>query len=257
MNIAHPIRRYQDFARTLTLRQRVSGLARRTIAKSLGGIAGNPQGRWLRFLYYHYVFDDQRRNFARQLRRFSSVAEFISVDDAVRMVREGVKPDGRYLCLSFDDGFANCHDNAAPILADHSATAVFFVPDSPKLIEFMSWDQCRAIRALGMTFGSHSTTHTPLAALDNSAAKQEMQESRKMLTDELRTPCLHFCAPLGKAGRHYLPDRDYALARSSGYESFHTTNSSMSHEFPGIVVTGREHVLAHWSVTELRYVLGL
>ena len=37
------------------------------------------------------------------------------------------------------------------------------------------------------------------------------------------TQVAHFCAPYGKPGISYLPERDIALAKEEGYRSFATT----------------------------------
>ena len=85
---------------------------------------------WLRFPYYHHVFDDERANFDAHLRYMRKYAEIISLDDAMGMLSAADPIDGRYFCLTFDDGFKNCLTNALPILLEHQAKAAFFVPTS-------------------------------------------------------------------------------------------------------------------------------
>jgi hypothetical protein len=84
-------------------------------------------GNWLRFPFYHHVFDDERRGFAHHLDTMRDYGEFIGLDDAVRLITAGVPLDGRYLCLSFDDGFRCGLTHALPILAERSVPAAFFI----------------------------------------------------------------------------------------------------------------------------------
>ena len=68
---------------------------------------------WIRFPYYHHVFDDERRGFERQLKLLKVAGDFLTMDEAVAILKSGEKVNGRYFCLSFDDGLKNCIKNAA------------------------------------------------------------------------------------------------------------------------------------------------
>ena len=144
--------------------------------------------------------------------------DFISLDDAVDALQNPAGVRGRYFCPTFDDGFKNCFTNAFPILADCRCPAAFFLPtdyigldldrdwdrvrnfykrtDTYHLpMEFMNWDDCRAMRKEGMTFGSHTCSHVTLASLSAEEAERELRESKLRIEAELGGECLHFCAP--------------------------------------------------------------
>jgi peptidoglycan/xylan/chitin deacetylase (PgdA/CDA1 family) len=74
-----------------------------------------------------------------------------------------------------------------------------------------------------MTVGSHTVTHRALAYLDDRAARSELRDSKRQLEDRLGRHVADFCAPYGKPGISYLPERDIALAKEEGYRSFATT----------------------------------
>ena len=153
-------------------------------------MARNPaaQQSWLRFPYYHHVFDDERAGFARQIRYFKNIADVISIDDAVALLESDAPIDGRYICITFDDGFKNWIENAVPILVEEKAVAAFFVAagyidtnlkddqekllafydDGRRLLEFLSWEDCRTMIGAGMTIGSHSVDHVHLMDLSDA-----------------------------------------------------------------------------------------
>ena len=63
---------YRDFIAGQTLLDRVRGIARNaailalSTAMSAGRSPDKDEG-WIRFPFYHHVFDDERRGFTRQL----------------------------------------------------------------------------------------------------------------------------------------------------------------------------------------------
>ncbi|MEK6805797.1 MAG: polysaccharide deacetylase family protein [Pseudomonadota bacterium] len=261
------IRTFEEFSKNPGIFQRLRRFASTSLAAARGTWSRRSGGNWLRFAFYHYVFDDQRAGFSRQLRHFRQIGQVITLDEAVGLVERKVPVDGRYLCITFDDGLANNFENALPILAEHQMPAAFFVatgyiglkPQTDRqrllgfhgehsglLVEFMDWEQCRILLRSGMTVGSHSVTHARLAELDATAADRELRESRQTIRHELGSECLHFCAPYGRPVRDFRPERDISLAQRAGYRSFHTTARGTTHRSEGIAITQRQHLLAHW-----------
>ena len=56
--------------------------------------------------------------------------DFISYDDSILILREGLKPNEQYFCLSFDDGFKNILNNVTDILLKEKIPCMFFIPTS-------------------------------------------------------------------------------------------------------------------------------
>jgi peptidoglycan/xylan/chitin deacetylase (PgdA/CDA1 family) len=234
-----------------------------------------PRSNWIRFPYYHHIFDDERRNFERQLRYLRGIGEFIGLDDAVALLESGDAIDGRFFCITFDDGFRNCHTNALPILVDHGVPAAFFVPTSyigtsisadlervrgfygngKSIIEFLSWDEVRELARAGMTVGSHTVNHRILSELSDEEVERELRSSKQTIERELGTPCLHFCAPRGRPGLDYDPERDPEIARRLGYRSFLSTRRGSAYRRPHPMALERDHALATWGLYQLRYFL--
>ena len=55
---------------------------------------------WIRFPYYHHVFDDEKSGFERQLKYLKNFGDFISMDRACLLIRQPVPINGRYFCLN-------------------------------------------------------------------------------------------------------------------------------------------------------------
>ena len=88
------------------------------------------------------------------------VVSFESLEDYLEQ-----KPDlpRRSVIISFDDGWEDQYVNAVPILKTYHYSAAFFVVtnyvDHPG---FLSLDQLRALKMIGMCIGSHSRSHLRL-----------------------------------------------------------------------------------------------
>lgn len=268
------IRTYAEFCRHQSKRDRMRMIVRDAAVWILSH-RRSPRHRFgeIRFPYYHHVFDDERRGFDRQLRWMRQQGEFIPFGNAVSFLASGTIPDGRYFCLSFDDGFKSCIDNALPLLVEHGASAAFFLPtryigtdvvrdrdlildfydDKRVLVEFMNWNDCNQLIGAGMTVGSHTHSHALLSSLDAADVRAEMSRSKEIIERETKRPCEHFCCPWGQPEISYKPDRDPDLARRAGYRSFVTTVRGPMKKGDSPFFIQRDHTLANWSDAQLRY----
>ncbi|MBT7356342.1 MAG: hypothetical protein HN809_08080, partial [Rhodospirillaceae bacterium] len=96
-----PPTRYSDFVAHHAPRQRLRERLRNSAVLALSiGRSISRTGGWVRFPYYHHVFDDERAGFARQLDYLSRFGEFISISDAVALLESGETIDGRYFCIT-------------------------------------------------------------------------------------------------------------------------------------------------------------
>ena len=234
-------------------------------------------GNWLRFPFYHHIFADERWGFARHLEAMKNYGEFISLDDAVSLIENKTPLDGRYICLSFDDGFRNCLTNALPMLAERSVPGAFFVvsglvPDDPaettpehlrcfgprrRPIPFLSWDDCRALLAAGMTIGSHSASHRPFIGLSDAEAFEELRGSKAAIEAALGIRCDHFCCPWGKPERDFKVARETANAKALGYRSFLTTKYGAMSPGDSPYAIRRVGILARFGTYQLQHFLSL
>ncbi len=272
-----PIRTYRDFIAGRPATARLRDAARDLAIRMLSvGRSPKSSSGWIRFPYYHHVFDDERRDFARQLDFMADNGDFVGLDDAVAMLDSGDPIDGRYFCVTFDDGFKNWITNAVPILSEKGATATFFVVTGyvgasverdrellrgfyaagDRLMEFLDWDDCRRMIAAGFGVGSHTASHAQLAALDEAKVEAELTQSKRKIESETGRPCRHFCCPFGCAGVDFVPARDPEIARRVGYASFLTGHRGANRQGASPLFVYRDHLLAEWGDHQLRYFLS-
>jgi peptidoglycan/xylan/chitin deacetylase (PgdA/CDA1 family) len=187
-------------------------------------------------LLYHRVSDDARDNltvgieqFDRQIALISRYCQPLSIEevlDCAAVPRTG-KP---LVCVTFDDGYLDNYQNAAPILIKHQVPAAFFVstgligtqerfPHDVRrgnpVIPLMRWDQLRDMRAAGFVIGSHSVSHIDCAAETQERVRSELEKSRADLQRELGLERVIFAYPYG--GREHMTAERLELVKQAGY----------------------------------------
>ena len=269
-----PVHTYRNFAAGQSLYAKARNIARDAAIRVLSQRRPADTGEnWIRFPFYHHVFDDERDDFRRQLDFMKGLGDFIGLDDAVATLAAGGPIGGRYFCVTFDDGFKNWITNAVPILVDQGAPAAFFVVTSyigtsleddrdlllgfyesgDRLMEFLDWDDCRKMTDAGMTIGSHTMNHVHLAELDDAWAEAELKGSKEAIEAELGCACDHFCCPFGRENIDYLPGRDPDMAGRVGYKSFLSGHRGAMTQGSSPMMVRRDHLLAGWGDYQLRY----
>jgi len=185
--------------------------------------------------YFRYTV--QPAVFARQMRILAALG-YRSVSLArLRAARNGGEPlSKRSVVITFDDGFADALRCAAPILVRHGFTATFFVV-AGLLGKTSRWTRerrgiempladARALRDLaasGFTIGSHTMTHRPLAQLEPSECRAELDESKRQLEEVLQREVCDLAYPYGSTNtfvRH--------IAAECGYQTACSTMSGVS-----------------------------
>jgi peptidoglycan/xylan/chitin deacetylase (PgdA/CDA1 family) len=184
---------------------------------------------------YHRVNDVLRdsltvgiRQFESHIRYLAEHYEIVRLEDAVSSHARSIA--GPVVAITFDDGYRDNYERAAPILKKHGVHATFFVTtdhiaenlpfehDRRKLgygLPNMSWDQIREMRAAGFSFGSHTARHRNLAQIDTEAAGRELVRSKAALERELGLDRVMFAYPFGKK-QDITPERA-AQVKAVGY----------------------------------------
>jgi peptidoglycan/xylan/chitin deacetylase (PgdA/CDA1 family) len=252
-------------ARPLTFRLRVA--ARRGVLTALSMLPRRAS-EGVRIVHYHYVFDDERESFARQLAFLVSSFEPVSLSEAVERLRTG-HVRGRELVVTFDDGFKNVLTNATPALAEHGIRACFFLVTQlvgsdgegawqrrlhlPRPIEPLTWDDATRLLALGHEIGSHTRTHADLASLPRDELETELGGSREELVHHFG-PIAHLSVPYGDAARF---SRSISVAaREVGYGSCATAIRGRNRAAEDVWALRRDHLDASWPVRDLRWFLA-
>jgi peptidoglycan/xylan/chitin deacetylase (PgdA/CDA1 family) len=189
-------------------------------------------------LLYHRVSDSARDNltvgieqFDRQMALLRQHCEPLSIEQVIGSHRVG-RSRKPLVCVTFDDGYLDNYEHAAPILLKHQVPAAFFVstgivgtdrrfPHDVRRgnppIPVMQWDQLRAMKGSGFTIGSHSVSHIDCAGEPEAQVWSELTLSRDDLRRELGLDDVIFGYPYG--GRQHMTAQRLELVKRAGYSA--------------------------------------
>lgn len=176
----------------------------------------------LRILLYHSVgsslaHDSYGISIGRDL--FARHMQILAEADSLTITSLSEMPiDHRPLrvAVTFDDGYRDNLYAAAPILLKlHIPFTVFittsFLQEGSR--DYLSPNELKELAALpGVSIGSHSVTHLPLATCDNATLQHEVHDSRRRLEDWIGKPVDAIAYPFGSVNRRV---RD--VVREAGY----------------------------------------
>jgi peptidoglycan/xylan/chitin deacetylase (PgdA/CDA1 family) len=176
---------------------------------------------------HHYVAPERFARHCAALARFGFTT--CPLTEAAEWLQGG-GPDGRRVVLTFDDGYANFAEAAAPTMERHGLRGTVFVVTGLLGGEndwdwqlgdvherLMTAEQVRAVSAAGHEVGSHTVSHARLTQVGPEAAQREVTDSRAALADLLAQEPATFCYPYGAhdAGvRQMVANAGYRLACS-------------------------------------------
>jgi peptidoglycan/xylan/chitin deacetylase (PgdA/CDA1 family) len=189
-------------------------------------------------LMYHSVADDPQAEMHPYFR--TTVSPKIFAEQMAYLHREGYvtrNPDevtglkgspAKPVVITFDDGFLDFYQHAAPVLKQYGFSATVYLPtafignmrktfkDQPCL----TWNEVRELEAAGFHFGSHTVSHPQLHDLEWPAIEDELRESKCTIEQELGSAADSFAYPFA------FPEADAefkrklrGLLKSVGYRS--------------------------------------
>lgn len=139
------------------------------------------------------------------------------------------KDMGGTLSITFDDGYLDNYEVAAPILRKLGLPATFFVTtgyigssfrahwdrDLTLAPRWMNWDQLRSLKAQGFDIGAHTDTHIDLGTAEPDIVSAELRVCREKLQHELDGNIELFAYPFG--GTENISPRSLQLVREAGF----------------------------------------
>jgi peptidoglycan/xylan/chitin deacetylase (PgdA/CDA1 family) len=166
--------------------------------------------------------------FERYCRFFQRHFRVVPLRDLVERLERG-GGFNRELAITFDDGYRDNYENAAPVLERLGLPATFFlvtqwigtdvVPwwDRAEGVRhpWMTWDQARSLHRRGFDIGAHTRTHVDLGLAGGGEAHEEILGARRELERELGAPIELFAYPYGRPDN--LADSNRDLVRDAGF----------------------------------------
>lgn len=252
-------------------RHRLRSLVRSSVLSAGGTLrAGGGQRRALRFLMAHYVFDDQRRAFERQIATLQRMGNFVCTGDALEMLRGDTPIDGMYFHLSFDDGLDCVARNAVPVLDAAEVPALVFVNSavagSPSPQERAAWDRAtnyavplrvmdwETLAQTQLEVGAHTRTHVRLSDIsdDITTLKREVVECKAEIESALDRPCRYLAWPYGQLAD--IDEDAIGVIRRAGFEaSFGAFRAPVVPGNTDLFMIPRHHIEPQWPLSHVRF----
>ena len=139
----------------------------------------------------------------------------VSLKDVVAHLASSSPFRGKYVAITFDDGYQSQYHYALPILKKYNDTATFFVYTDAvdRLKQTMTWDEIIDLDSQGMTIAAHTRTHPLLTKIHNKdQLSQEIYGSKEDLETHLHKSVTLFAYPYGKYN-----DAIIAEVKNDGY----------------------------------------
>ena len=178
-------------------------------------------------LTYHYFHKDSPWGIKRGDESFSVDLE--SLDYHCRaMAQSGIRlitpsaiadraqyrgdPD-RQIIVTIDDGHRSMMD-AEEIFIKHAVSPILNV--IPSLVgqeNYLDWAHLRHLATRGFSIQSHSVSHHDLTRLNDLELSAELEQSKKIIEDNIGVPVTMIAAPMGR-----IDDRVTQAALNQGYQ---------------------------------------
>jgi len=153
----------------------------------------------------------------------------ITLDEAIRRLKAGESIGGAVV-VTFDDGYLDNAQVAAPILRKFDLAATFFIAtsfigsrtqtawDAADGVQshWMTWDDVAALHRQGFEFGGHTENHIDLGAIDIHTAELEIENSSRILDEKLGKRTRHFAYPFG--GEANIRPDTLNLVKRAGFD---------------------------------------
>ena len=224
------------------MRPRPIRALRRSIPRSLGFLLSR-SGLLTRFvqdmavvLAFHRVNSETAgdaltispREFEDHCRFVRRHFDVISLGELVRRLEKG-EDTGGTLVITFDDGYCDNAEVAAPILSKLGLPATFFLttgfigtdrvapwdqhlPDPPG---WMNWDQVLELHRAGFELGAHTVNHVDMGATPPETIRSELRDSKRTLEEFLGREVDLFAYPFG--GPENITAEARALIKEAGF----------------------------------------
>lgn len=159
---------------------------------------------------------------------------FSALVNALRDENHALPP--RPIVITFDDGYADFHAEALPILDQYGFPATVFLTTGwlddaglnaagRPLDRMLTWSQVKEAAAHGVELAGHSHSHPQLDQIGDDALHEELSRNKALLEDELGRPVTTMAYPYG-----YFNARVRQAVTTAKYEAACAVNNTLAAE---------------------------
>ena len=191
-------------------------------------------------LMYHSVSNDRKGTYVISKKLFNSHLQImlenfkISELSLKNIVNKGA-------AITFDDGFVDNLEIAAPILESNSIPFTVFISSDNMFNNSSLYLSKNAIRDLasinGVTIGAHGKTHVPLTSCSDNDLENEIRGSKQDIEDIIGREVTCMSYPHGKSDSRVI-----SCVKDSGYEFACGSRFGLNYNVPNIYDISRSEI---------------
>lgn len=158
---------------------------------------------------------------------FADYFHVVPLRQLVEKIENGAQLKGE-LAITFDDGYRDNYEYAAPVLQAKGLPATFFVVSGFIETEFvpwwdlrlgirepwMTWEEVRWLIREGFEIGAHTRSHVDLSKVFGNQAREEIFRGRLDLEERLSTRVDLFAYPYGRESQ--MAEKNRELVKAAG-----------------------------------------
>jgi peptidoglycan/xylan/chitin deacetylase (PgdA/CDA1 family) len=184
-----------------------------------------------------------KRSFARQIEWLRHRFDVVSLSEAQARIASG-RNQRATACVTFDDGYADNHRFAVPLLLNHQIPFTYFVSTNHVLggesfphdvatgrpLQVNTLAHLREMAVAGVEIGAHTRSHANLgAALTREEMVDEILGSKRELETAIGQDIRYFAFPYGK--HENLSTAAFRIALEAGFDG--VCSAYGGYNFPG------------------------
>lgn len=184
--------------------------------------------------------------FKKQMLWLKLACDVVDLEEVERRQSAPTRSRRLVAAITFDDGYIDWIQHAAPILRARAIPATFFVTSSLRIVTTephvgltpIAAEEVHALAEQGFEIGSHGHTHTPFPDCSVDQLQEECVESQRILSSVCGKPIRRLSYPKNRPNVAAIPILKTA-GYVSAYDGYGTVSARTSAwEMPRLTVTG-------------------
>lgn len=180
-------------------------------------------------LYYHSIQKDGKNELMMNPELFRNHLQWLKDNDYVSLTMEelynyikfNTPVPEKSVVITLDDGYVDNYINAMPIINEFGFdSTIFMVSDFISNPNFLTETHLKELEENKINIESHTANHLDLASLSREKQKEELEQSKKSLSDLLNKNIEYVAYPYGS-----YSDDTKNIARELGYKMGFSTDS--------------------------------